>query len=230
MERLGEQLRFVHEIDRLKVVLRQTTLLDGSRRENSAEHSWHLAMMAVALGEYAPPETDLNRVITMVLLHDIVEIDAGDTFVYATDAEIARARRAERAAADRIFALLPDDQARRLRAAWDEFEQRRTVEARFARALDRLQPILANYHTGGGTWLRHGVTADQVLANVRLIEDGSAELGAYARELISSAVQRGMLAPTPGATVAELTRRTGLVTRSSGGSGSSRHAPGTDTV
>jgi putative hydrolases of HD superfamily len=194
MERLDEQLRFIKEIDRLKSVLRQSPLIDSSRRENSAEHSWHLAMMAVTLGEYAPPETDLSRVVTMVLLHDIVEIDAGDTFVYATQAALAEAERAEHAAADRIFALLPPDQAGRLRAVWDEFEQRRTAEARFARALDRLQPMLANYYTGGGTWRAHGVTADQVLAKVRFIEDGSAELGTYARELVAASVDKGFLA------------------------------------
>jgi putative hydrolase of HD superfamily len=195
MERLERQLRFIREIDRLKSVLRQSPLADASRRENSAEHSWHLAMMAVTLGEYAPHGTDLNRVITMVLLHDLVEIDAGDTFAYAADAVLAEAERAERAAADRIFALLPAGQAAQLRAIWDEFEDRRTPAARFARALDRLQPMLANYHTGGGTWSAHGVTADQVLVKVRLIEEGSAALGAYARDLVAAAVEKGFLAP-----------------------------------
>src|SRR5260370_16359555 len=168
MERLDDQLRFIKEIERLKTVLRQSPLVDASRRENSAEHSWHLAVMAVTLGEYAPPGTDLNRVLTMVLLHDIVEIDAGDTFLYATDAVIAEAERAERAAADRIFALLPADQAAALRAVWMEFEDRRTPAARFARALDRLQPMLANYHTAGGTSRAHGRTAGRGLAKARL--------------------------------------------------------------
>jgi putative hydrolases of HD superfamily len=197
MERLDEQLRFLREIDRLKSVLRQSPLIDNSRRENSAEHSWHLAMMAVTLGEYAPAETNLSRVITMVLLHDIVEIDAGDTFLYGTEAALAAAERAERAAADRIFAMLPAGQARPLRAIWDEFEERQTPAAKFARALDRLQPMLANYYTGGGTWREHSVTADQVLAKVRLIEDGSAALGRYARELVSVSVDKGFLAPAP---------------------------------
>jgi 5'-deoxynucleotidase YfbR-like HD superfamily hydrolase len=197
MERLEEQLRFVKEIDRLKMVLRQSPLTDASRRENSAEHSWHLAMMAMTLGEYAPQGTDLNRVLVMVLLHDLVEIDAGDTFLYASDAEQAEAQRAERAAADRIFALLPQDQAEALRAVWDEFEDRRTPAARFARALDRLQPMLANFYTGGGTWRMHEVTADRVLAKVRLIEDGSATLGRYAKDLVETAVEQGFLAPAP---------------------------------
>ena len=197
MERLNEQLRFLKEIDRLKSVLRQSPLLDSSRRENSAEHSWHLAMMAVTLGEYAPRGTDMGHVITMVLLHDIVEIDAGDTFLYAADAAHALAHQAEHAAAERIFALLPADQARRLRAVWDEFEERRTPAARFARALDRLQPVLANYHTDGGTWRAHGVTADQVLEKVHLIEDGSPALGGYAREIVAAAIEKGFLAPGP---------------------------------
>ncbi len=197
MERLDEQLRFLKEIDQLKSVLRQSPLLDSSRRENSAEHSWHLAMMAVTLGEYAPRETDIGHVITMVLLHDIVEIDAGDTFLYAADAAHAQAHQAEHSAADRIFALLPADQAGRLRAVWDEFEERRTPAARFARALDRLQPVLANYYTEGGTWRAHGVTADHVLDKVRLIEDGSPALGGYARELIAAAIEKGFLAPGP---------------------------------
>jgi len=194
MERLDQQMRFVIEIDKLKGVLRQTVLAGPGRRENSAEHSWHLAMMAVTLAEHAPPGTDVGRVTAMVLLHDLVEIDAGDLFAYADQARQLRQEEAERAAADRIFALLPDGQGGELRGLWDEFEERRTPEARFARGLDRLQPMLANLTAGGGTWTEHGITADQVLAKVALIEDGSAELGAFARELISDSVSRGFLA------------------------------------
>jgi putative hydrolase of HD superfamily len=197
MDPLDSQLRFVLEADRLKSVLRQSTLLDGSRRENSAEHSWHLALMAVVLDQYAPPGTDLGKVTTMVLLHDLVEIDAGDLYVYADEAAQQRQAEAERAAAGRLFGLLPAEQGAALRALWDEFELRVTPEARFARALDRLQPILANYHAGGKTWQANGITADQVLARVRLIEDGSAALGGYARDLIADAVHRGYLAPAP---------------------------------
>jgi len=198
MGRLDEQIRFITEIDRLKGVLRQTMLAGPGRRENSAEHSWHLAVMAQALAEHAPPGTDIGRVTAMLLVHDLVEIDAGDLFVYADAAQQARQEEAERAAADRIFALLPPDQAGRLRGLWDEFEERRTPEARFARALDRLQPMLANLQTGGGTWREHGITADQVLAKVRLIEDGSPALGRYARDLVNRAVRDGLLAPDPG--------------------------------
>jgi putative hydrolases of HD superfamily len=199
MERLQQQIRFVTEIDLLKGVLRQTMLADLARRENSAEHSWHVAVMAMTLAEHAPPGTDIGRVTAMLLLHDLVEIDAGDLFVYADAAQHARQLQAERAAADRIFAILPADQAASLRGLWDEFEERATAEARFARALDRLQPMLANLKAGGGTWRTHGVTADQVLANVALIEDGSATLGRYARDLVARATAAGLLAPGPGA-------------------------------
>jgi putative hydrolase of HD superfamily len=190
---LEEQMRFVSEAGRLKAVLRQTRLTEPARQENSAEHSWHLAVMALVLAGHAPPGTDLGRVVAMVLVHDLVEIDAGDLFLYADEAQQARQEEAERAAADRIFALLPGGQAARIRALWDEFEERATPEARFARALDRLQPMLANFQAGGGTWVTHGITAEQVLPKVALIEDGSAALGAYARDLVARAADAGLL-------------------------------------
>ena len=190
-------MRFVNEAGRLKGVLRQTPLTEPARRENSAEHSWHLAVMALVLAGHAPPGTDLSRVIAMLLVHDMVEIDAGDLFLYADAAQHARQQQAERAAADRIFALLPDGQAARIRALWDEFTERGTPEAKFARAMDRLQPMLANVQAGGGTWAEHGITAEQVLRNVALIEDGSAVLGRYARDLVERAVGDGLLARPP---------------------------------
>jgi putative hydrolases of HD superfamily len=199
MERLDQQMQFAAEAGLLKGVLRQTMLGGLARRENSAEHSWHIAVMALALAEHAPPGTDVGRVIAMLLVHDIVEIDAGDLFVYAGEAQHASQEQAERAAAERIFALLPPDQASSLRALWDEFEERRTREARFARGIDRLQPMLENLKVGGGTWKEHHITADQVLAKVELIEDGSPELGRYARDLIAGAVRDGLLDPAPGA-------------------------------
>ena len=195
---LERQIRFVLEADRLKTVARQSRITDGSRHENSAEHSWHLALMAMALAGHAPPGTDLGRVMAMLVVHDMVEIDAGDLFLYADSAALARQEEAERAAADRIFALLPEPQAAQVRALWDEFEERRTPEARFARALDRLQPMLLNMRTGGGTWVAHGVPLEQVLAKVALIEDGSASLGRYAREMIAAAVEQGFLRPVAG--------------------------------
>jgi putative hydrolase of HD superfamily len=205
-ESLERQIRFVLEADRLKSVARQSRITDGSRHENSAEHSWHLALMALALSGHAPAGTDLTKVMAMVVVHDMVEIDAGDLFVYADDAAQARQEEAEREAADRIFAILPGPQAAAVRALWDEFEERRTAEARFARALDRLQPMLLNMRTGGGTWVAHGVTVDQVLAKVALIEDGSPSLGRYARAMIAAAVAQGFLRPAtpqePGTAVA----------------------------
>jgi putative hydrolases of HD superfamily len=195
MQRLDQQMTFVGEVGRLKSVLRQTVLAGIGRPENSAEHSWHLAVMALALAEHAPDGTDLTRVIGMVLVHDLVEIDAGDLFLYADQSEHERQEIAERAAADRIFAILPAEQATAMRQLWDEFMQRQTAEAKFARALDRLQPILENFAVGGGTWKRHSITADRVLAKVALIEDGSPTLGRYAKDLVSRAVQMGILAP-----------------------------------
>ena len=194
---LDSQLRFVLEADRLKTVLRQSPISDGSRRENSAEHSWHLALMAVVLAGHAPPGTDLGRVGAMLVLHDLVEIDAGDLFLYSGADALARQEEAERAAADRLFAILPAPQAAEVRGLWEEFEERRTPEARFARALDRLQPMLLNMLNDGGTWMSHGVPLERVLASVNLIEEGSASLGAYARTMIAMAVERGFLLPAP---------------------------------
>lgn len=177
--RLERQFRFLVEADRLKTVLRRTQLTDRSRRENSAEHSWHLALMAMLLHEQAPSGVDLAHVIRMLIVHDLVEIDAGDTFAYDAEASATREAR-ERVAADRIFGLLPDDQAAELRALWDEFEDGRTPEARFAHAIDRLQPLLQNVYGDGGTWRSSGVTQEQVLARMRPIAEASEPLWRYA--------------------------------------------------
>jgi putative hydrolases of HD superfamily len=199
MDRLDHQMRFIAEAGRLKGVLRQTVLAGPGldRPENSAEHSWHLAVMALVLAEHAPPGVDLSRVTGMVLIHDLVEIDAGDLFLYADQHQQEQQEIAERAAAERIFALLPLQQGSALRHLWEEFMARQSPEAKFARALDRLQPMLENLSTGGGTWRRHGVTADKVLAKVELIEDGSPSLGAFARTIVARAVATGILAPAP---------------------------------
>ncbi|MDD9987079.1 MAG: HD domain-containing protein [Spirochaetaceae bacterium] len=190
--RLHEQIDFLCAIDELKGVLRQTSLLDASRRENSAEHSWHLALYALVLAEYAEGDIDLARVLRMVLVHDIVEIDAGDTYIYDDTGRETKEER-ERQAADRLFALLPDDQAGVLRAAWDEFEERRTPEARFAYAIDRLQPLLHNHRTHGFAWRRHGITVDQVYEKNHPIGDGAPRLWELARELVETSAQRGDL-------------------------------------
>ncbi|MET7332628.1 HD domain-containing protein [Nonomuraea sp. NPDC005650] len=191
-DRLNAQIAFAIEIDKLKRIIRRNHLMDGSRRENTAEHSWYVGTLAMILGEHAPPGTDLQRVVAMLLVHDLVEIDAGDTFIY-DPVEVAAQPDAERAAADRIFGLLPDDQGRWLRELWDEFEARKTPEARFAKALDRFSPILANHLTEGGTWPLFKVKAAQVREKVRIIEEGSPSLGAYALELVELSVARGHL-------------------------------------
>lgn len=191
-ERLEKQISFVREIDKLKQVFRQTPLMDRSRAENDAEHSWHMSVMALVLFEYAEPEVDLLRVLKMLLIHDIVEIDAGDTFLYDAGGAADQAEREEEAA-DRIFGLLPDDQAREFRSVWGEFEERATPDAMFARALDRFQPLLHNYYTQGGTWQQHGVTADQVRERKVVIADGSAVLWTHALELIEDGVRKGYL-------------------------------------
>jgi putative hydrolase of HD superfamily len=193
-ERLARQLDFVIEIDRLKTVLRRTDITDGSRLENSAEHSWHISVMALLLAEYAGEGLDVPRVLEMLLVHDIVEVDAGDTFCYDADANHGREAR-ERAAAERLFGLLPPDQASRLRARWEEFEARETAEARFAAALDRLEPVLLNYVTAGGSWRRHAVTEEQVRARNQPIGDGAQALWDLASLLIRDAADRGWLGP-----------------------------------
>jgi putative hydrolase of HD superfamily len=191
-QRLEQQLEFISEIDKLKGVVRQTPLIDRSRRENDAEHSWELAVMAVVLAEYAGSRIDVPRVVTMLLIHDIVEIDAGDTFLYDDEGATTKSAREQRAA-DRLFELLPDDQAAELRALWDEFEELKTAEARFAKAMDRLQPLLHNYHAGGGTWKEPGVNHARVTERKSVIGDGSPTLWAYAREVLQRAVEEGIL-------------------------------------
>ncbi len=193
-ERLKKQIAFIVEIDRLKRIFRQTYLTDASRKENDAEHSWHLAVMALILLEHAgSPAPDILRTVAMVLIHDIVEIDAGDTFCY-DDAGARDRESRERRAADRLFAMLPPDQAAEFRSLWEEFEARRTPEARFAAALDRFQPLLHNYITGGKSWQEHGVTADRVIERNRHIAEGSEALWDYAESLITDAVKKGYLA------------------------------------
>lgn len=190
--RLNQQLQFVVEIDKLKHVLRQTLLIDQSRRENDAEHSWHLAMMAIVLSEYAAQEVDLVRVLKMVLIHDLVEIDAGDTFCYDEQGIATQADR-ERQAADRIFGLLPSDQEAELRSLWEEFEEKQSSDASFAAAIDRIQPVLHNYYTQGGTWKKAGVTADKVRKRIAPIAQAAPVLAQFIDELIQDAIEKGYL-------------------------------------
>lgn len=190
--RLAQQIQFIIEIDKLKNILRQTLLTDESRRENSAEHSWHLAMMAIVLSEYAPSE-DINllRVIKMLLIHDLVEIDAGDTFCYDLQANQNKAAR-EVQAATRLFGMLPE-QGVELRELWQEFETQQTIEAQFAAALDRLQPLLHNQQTKGGTWRIHGINRAQVLQRMSPVKDGAPALWQLVEKVIEDAVAAGYL-------------------------------------
>jgi putative hydrolase of HD superfamily len=191
--RLQRQIDFLVEIDKLKQVLRQTLITDKSRQENSAEHSWHIALMAIILAEYTEnPELDVFRVIKMLLIHDVVEIDAGDTYCYDNHARKDQHER-ELQAATRIFALLPKDQARQLQSLWEEFEACQTVNARFANALDRLQPLISNYYTHGKAWQEHGVKRHQVATRNHMIKDGAPELWQYVLKLIDDAVAQGLL-------------------------------------
>ncbi len=192
-QRLARQIQFILEIDRLKTIVRRTRIADGSRNENSAEHSWHLAMMATVLAEHSAQPLDVTRVLRLVLTHDLVEIDAGDTFCYDAEANVDKEHR-ERAAADRIFGLLPEDQARELHELWREFEERETPEARFANALDRMQPLLANLATEGHSWEKYGVVRSQVIERCSTIGDGSPELWDYMLERLDQAVADGILA------------------------------------
>lgn len=191
--RLQAQVRFLLEIDRVKQVVRHNPLADGSRRENDAEHMWHVGVVALVLAEHADEPVDILRVLTMVAIHDVVEIDTGDVLVYDTEARRGAAA-AERAAAERIFGLLPPDQADGLRALWAEFEARQSPDARFAATVDRLQPLLLNLAAGGGAWPAEGVTAAQARATNAHMAAGSARLWALAQELISTAEAAGMLA------------------------------------
>lgn len=194
--RLARQLTFLVELDRAKSVFRQSYVTDGSRKENDAEHMWHLALFVLVLAEHADEPVDVGRVLQMVLVHDIVEIDAGDTYIYDEAAKATQAEREARAA-DRLYGLLPPDQAAELRAVWEEFEERVTPEARFAAAVDRLQPVLLNLATQGRAWREHGMTADRVRAVNAKIALGSPTLWAHVDALLTDAVARGYLAPAP---------------------------------
>ena len=191
-ERLQKQFSFLLEIDQEKNVFRQTHLSHHGRRENDAEHAWHMALMAYLLREYANEPVDIARVMLLCLLHDLVEIDAGDTYAY--DPEGLKTQKArEEAAKQRIFSLLPADQAAELKAAFDEFEEGKTPEAKFAHAMDNLQPLLLNDSNAGGDWREHGVTADKVYARQRRTAQGSKALFAATEEILQKYIDNGTL-------------------------------------
>lgn len=180
-ERIEKQFDFIREIDREKMIGRQTYLSDGIRKENDAEHAWHMAIMTVLLSEYANEKIDVLRTMTMLLIHDIVEIDAGDTYAYDEEGKKTQKQREEKAA-ERIFGLLPQDQGDRLRKLWEEFEEARTPEARFARCMDNLQPMMLNAATDGKAWTEHQVQLSQILDRNKNTHTGSEELWKYAVE------------------------------------------------
>lgn len=193
-ERFARQIEFILEADKLKAIERMNLLTDGSRRENAVEHSWHVALMVLVLGEYAARESiDTLRVIKMLLVHDLVEIDAGDTYCYDRRGARDQAQR-ECRAADRLFELLPPDQASEFRSLWEEFEARQSPEAAFAAALDRLQPLLHNFYTDGRVWRENQIRHQQVRDRMRPMADGSPDLWQYAVTLIDDALKKGFLA------------------------------------
>ena len=192
-DRFRQQIEFILEVDKLKNVLRKTILMDRSRRENSAEHSWHIALSVLILSEYAKDsDVDLFQVMKILLVHDLIEIDAGDTYCYDDQGRKDQTRR-EKKAADRIFNLLPADQARTLRELWDEFEERKTPESRFANALDRLQPFLHNYFTEGQIWQENKIKRVQVKSRMDPVDDGAPVLWNYVSSLIDDGVKKGFL-------------------------------------
>lgn len=179
MSRIEQQFDFIREIDKEKLIERQTYISSGERKENDSEHAWHLAMMTILLSEYSNEQIDVLRTVTMVLLHDIVEIDAGDTYAYDDTAALDKRER-EQAAADRIFALLPEDQAVKLRGIWEEYEARETPEAKFAHTMDNIQPTMLNDATDGRAWEEHGVHLHQIMKRNERTGEGSQVLWDYA--------------------------------------------------
>lgn len=190
MERLKKQMEFIIEVDKLKDIIRQTNLTNGERKENDAEHSWHLALMAVFLSEYAKEPVDVLQVIKMVLIHDLVEIDAGDTYLYDEAGNGTKAAR-EQKAAERIFNILPGDQAEELFQLWQEFEDRKTLESKFANTLDRIQPVLLNDATEGRAWREHDVCIDQIMSKNEYTSQGSDVLWAYIQEVFEKNIENG---------------------------------------
>ena len=193
MDRLEQQFEFIREIDKEKFIGRQTYLSDGRRKENDAEHAWHMAIMTILLSEYANEEIDVLKTVTMLLIHDIVEIDAGDTYAYDEEAKKTQKER-EQKAAERIFGLLPPDQGEKFKKIWEEFEARETKEARFARTMDNLQPVMLNDETDGKAWVEHGVHLEQIMKRNQNTAEGSETLWEYAyQNFILPNVEKGRI-------------------------------------
>ena len=193
-ERLSQQLQFILEIDKLKEVYRRSYLTISQRRENSSEHSWHVAIIAMLLTEYGNEQTNICRVLCMLLIHDLVEIDAGDTYCYDEQGALDKAKR-ETEAAKRLFGFLPEDQENWIRELWEEFEAGQTPEAKFANAVDRFMPLLHNFYTQGKSWFEHGISQDQVKERMAPAYEGSITLWEYSQKIIQEAVELGYLKP-----------------------------------
>ena len=191
-DKLLQQINFIKEIDKIKYIERKTKLFNSDRRENDAEHSWHLAMLTIVLAEHSDVPIDVLKVLKMVLIHDIVEIDAGDTFIYDTEKNHTNTDE-ERTAANRIFGMLPKEQADELISIWEEFENGETHEAKFARSMDRFEPLLQNASNNGGTWTEFGVNYDKVFEKKKDIKEGSSLLWSFAKNLINESVDKGIL-------------------------------------
>lgn len=191
-ENLLKQINFIKEIDKLKYILRKTKLFNSDRQENDAEHSWHLAMMTIVLAEHSDKPIDVLKVLKMVLIHDIVEIDAGDTFIYDTTKNHTNTEQ-ELLAAKRIFGLLPTEQAEEFIAIWEEFEAGITYDAKFAKTMDRLEPLLQNTSNNGGTWAEFNVPYQKVYDKKKAIKNGSTAIWNYAEQLINESVEKGIL-------------------------------------
>ncbi|MCY1233855.1 5'-nucleotidase [compost metagenome] len=189
---LLQQVAFIKEIDKLKYIQRRTKLFNSDRHENDAEHSWHLAVMALVLAEHSDKPIDVLKVVKMVLIHDLVEIDAGDTFIYDTTKNHTNTEE-ELLAAKRIFGLLPEAQAQNFIAVWEEFEEGRTDEAKFARAMDRFEPLLQNSSNNGGTWAEFNVEYHTVYDKKKAIANGSTSIWNYAERLLEESVEKGIL-------------------------------------
>jgi putative hydrolases of HD superfamily len=196
MERILQQMAFIHEIDKVKYIQRKTRLFGSDRCENDAEHSWHLAMMTIVLAEHANEPLDVLKVLKMVLIHDIVEIDAGDIFLYDTTVSHTNTE-AEHLAAERIFGLLPEEQAKDFIEIWDEFETGVSAEAKFARAMDRLEPLLQNFSNQGGTWKTYEVPFESVYHKKQVINNGASELWDFAQTILNQSVELGYLKKKP---------------------------------
>lgn len=191
--RIEKQFDFIKEIDKEKFIGRQTYLSDGERKENDAEHAWHIAIMTVLLSEYANKDIDVLKTITMLLIHDIVEIDAGDTYAYDEEGKKSQAER-EQKAAERIFGLLPDDQGQKLKSLWLEFEARQTAEAKFAHTLDNVQPAMLNAHNEGKSWIEHQVHLHSILERNKQTGEGSKTLWDYSHNnFIMPNVEKGRI-------------------------------------